>query len=88
MLADAGEENLQLTRRLDSERTTSGSLAIAVQQFVMKLEVLFLKGAVVKTGYTAHLLDQLQKPRTIYIDKVAKRLGGLPQPQMATVVYR
>ena len=24
MLADAGEENLQLTRRLDSERTTSG----------------------------------------------------------------
>ena len=88
MLADAGEENLQLTRRLDSERTTSGSLAIAVQQFVMKLEVLFLKGAVVKTGYTAHLLDQLQKPWTIYIDKVAKRLGGLPQPQMATVVYR
>ena len=87
MLADAGEENLQLTRPLDSERTTSGSLAIAVQQFVMKLEVLFLKGAVVKTGYTAHLLDQLQKPRTIYIDKVAKRLGGLPQPQMATVVY-
>ena len=88
MLADAGEENLQLTRRLDSERTTSGSLAIAVQQFGMKLEVLFLKGAVVKTGYTAHLLDQLQKPRTIYIDKVAKRLGGLPQPQMATIVYR
>ena len=85
MLADAGEENLQLTRRLDSETTTSGSLAVEVQQFVIKLNVLFRQGAVVKTGYTAHVLSLLEKPRTLYIDKKAKRLGGLPRQQLAVI---
>ena len=78
-------ENLQFTRRLDSERVTSGSLVLEVQQSVMRLEVLFLQGAVTKTGYTAHVLEVLEKPRTIYVDKVAKRLGGLPRPQLAVI---
>ena len=63
MLADAGGGNLQLTRRLDSERVTSGSLALLVQQFVMRLEVLFVNGAVKKTGYTAHVLKVLETPK-------------------------
>jgi hypothetical protein len=88
-LADAGEENLQLTRRLDSERVTSGSLALLVQQFVMRVEVLFVNGAVKKTGYTAHVLKVLEtpkNPKTLYVDKVVKRLGGLPRQQLAVIV--
>jgi hypothetical protein len=86
MLADAGEVNLQLTRRLDSERVTSGSLALLVQQFVMRVEVLFVNGAVKKTGYTAHVLKVLETPKTLYVDKVVKRLGGLPRQQLAVIV--
>ena len=66
MLADAGEENLQLVRKLDSEKTTSGSLAAEMQNFVMKLEVLFMNGAVFGVhrscfgiiGTTPHVVHQ------------------------------
>ena len=86
MLADAGEENLQLVRKLDSEKTTSGSLAAEMQNFVMKLEVLFMNGAVLKSGYTAHVLELLERPRTLYINEVAKTLGGLPRARLASIV--
>ena len=86
MLADAGEENLQLVRKLDSEKTTSGSLAAEMQNFVMKLEVLFMNGAVLKSGYTAHVLELLERPRTLYINELAKTLGGLPRARLASIV--
>ena len=87
MLADAGEENLQLIRFLDSEHMATPALARHVADFVKKIHVLFCKGAALQTGYTAVALEFLQRPRTIYVDRRPKRLGGLPRPQMADVAH-
>ena len=85
MLADAGEENLQLTRFLDSEHMATPALAKQVAEFVRKLDVLFGRGAVLETGYTSVALQFLEKPRTIYINRQAKTLGGVPRVQLATI---
>ncbi len=69
MMADAGDEVLQLVRFLESEQFDKTSLAPQLDEFMHRIQVLFTHGQCVKTGYTKHMLTVLSKSVTVFLKK-------------------
>ena len=86
MLADAGEENLQLARFLDSETLDNSQLCADLGRFTTRITMLFDQGGCLRTGFTQHVLQLLSTQRVLYVDRQPRRLGGAPQHQMAQTV--
>ena len=85
MMADAGEETLELVRFLDSDRVPTTDIAAACQRFLERVTVLFEIGDCVKCGHTSFMLAVLEKQRLLFIDRKAKRIGGI---RMLPIVTR
>ena len=65
MLADAAHEASAFTLQLGDENVDPGELSAIVEPFLAALRVLFLEGRRVDLpGFTSHMLNQLQKPRS------------------------
>ncbi len=76
MMADAGEENLELVRFLDSENMSTTDIAAECHRFLQRITVLFEGRGCLRSGHTAFMLSLLQKERLLFIDHKAKRVGG------------
>ena len=81
MLADATDEHMGLLRPTDSERSEKEKLLMRVEQFITRVEYLFDHGACFECGYTRFALGQLRKTRMVFIDGVAKSIGGKNRPR-------
>lgn len=62
MLADAGDEAIQLVRVFDDERADACEIAHVCSQFVRNIKYLFCDAGCVTCGYTKFMLDLLKKP--------------------------
>ena len=76
LLADAGEETVELIRYMDEERADKVELCFAWRRFLDRVTTLFDGRGCLLTGYTAHMLGLLGVERVVYIDSVPKRIGG------------
>ena len=85
MMADAGEDTLELVRFLDCGRVPTTDIAAACQRFLERATVLFEIGDCVKCGHTSSMLAALEKQRLLFIDRKAKRIGGI---RMLPIVTR
>eukprot|EP00974_Lingulodinium_polyedra_P055552 5342944-Lingulodinium_polyedra.AAC.1 len=63
MMSDAGEENLELARFLDSEILPTTDIAAECQRFLERLTVLFEGRGVVNVGRTEFALEFLRNER-------------------------
>ncbi len=86
MMADAGEESIELTRFLDSEHADKTELSEECSRFLDRITVLFDRRGCLVCGYTAFMLQMLQKERVVYIDHHAKSIGGRTQRQLAPAI--
>lgn len=81
LLADAGDEHSILLRHHDKEDFELASSGRATANFLERVHCLFLEEACWKTGYTAHALHLLKKPRTVWVDGASpKTIGGPSRP--------
>ena len=80
MLADAGDEHNVLLRKFDQEGFDVATSSRAARTFLARIDSLFNGEACWTTGYTAHCLKILGKPRTIMIACLMKTIGGFRQP--------
>lgn len=84
MLADAGQENIRLTRLCDKETTNSEDLPWQVESLIQRVTMLFVDGEVLEVGHTKWVLEMLRTvPHNYFIDGVPKTIGGrdcLPRP--------
>ena len=62
MLADAGDESAMVLRAQDKELSNPADTAFWIAAYVRRIQVLFLEGACVRTGFTAVMLQTLKKP--------------------------
>jgi len=70
---------LAFTRQLGDENADSGELWAIMERFMTALRVLFLEGRCVDLpGFTSHMLNQLQKPRSFQPapTQLARTSGG------------
>jgi hypothetical protein len=65
MLADAGDESIALTRICDREGIPTEDLPYHIQNFLDRINMLFVDGAVVKSGYTAYMISLLRGPSLV-----------------------
>ena len=75
-LADAGDENLVLTRFLEDELSDKSRMAHEVQRFRARIHYLFVDRGCLKTGYTAHMVNVLKQQRIIFLKGSQRTLGG------------
>lgn len=64
MLADAADEALQFTRKLDNETIDTAEMQTFIERFISSLKILFVDGQVLTLpGFTSHMVKLLEKPR-------------------------
>ena len=61
-MADAAEECLAVTRYFDIGTYDLAEAPTMIETFIQTIRSLFVEGACTQAGYTALLIDQLQKP--------------------------
>lgn len=87
MMADATDEIITLVRFVEAEDYDKSKLASQLDSFVHRLQILFVHGQVVNTGYTAHMLHILRSPLTVYLPDArgvhTKVIGGKGCPSEA-----
>lgn len=80
LLADAGCENLALVRFFDDETFDKSKQSHEIPKFLNRIKWLFVDQGCLKVGYTALMLQHLQRARTIWVgsgvDAEARTLGG------------
>ena len=77
MMADAGEENLELVRFLGREMVPTMENAYECQRFLERVTVLFERQGCLGCGHTAFTLRVLEKEKLLFIDHRPKRVGGI-----------
>lgn len=89
MLADAGEETVELIRFMDEERADKVELCFHWRRFLDRVTALFVDGrGCLRSGYTGHMLDLLTTERVLYIDNKPKRVGGRAPDALQPVIDR
>ena len=78
LLAECAEENLVLIRYFDREGWDAATLQYHCQVHASKLRYLFVQGRAFESGYTAHVIAQLQTAKGFMVKGVRKTLGGRP----------
>ena len=86
-LAEAGDENMMLTRVIEDEVHDKSQLAPEVCRFLQRIHTLFVQCQCLKGGYVEHMMNVLSKERIIYsLDGAPRKLGG--QGALTTVVIK
>ena len=67
MMADAGDEVNILVRFLDCETFDKSQVASMLDEFIHRIETLFVHEQCLSTGYTRHMLQVLQRPMTVFL---------------------
>ena len=88
MLADAGEETLELIRFMDEERADKVELCFVWRRFLDRVTVLFDRGGCLSTGYTGHMLHLARTEKVVYVDRVPKRIGGRDPAALQPIIDR
>ncbi len=91
LMADAGDETLILLRFLESEQHEKARLALELGRFLHRVDILFKEKECWQTGYTAHMLDVIRRPVTVFVSGSAKALGakgGCPSPIKKSALQR
>ena len=85
MLADAGDEGLQLTRFTEADECETEELAQEVQDFIFKIKLLYEEGQCRNLpGYTQFAVHHLKEPRILYLENGnTKGFGGPLHPTEA-----
>ena len=76
MMSDAGDEAITFIRYLDKEDFDKKGLAAECSSFLARITALFDHKACLVTGYTAHMIECLQKQHLLFIDRKPHALGG------------
>ena len=79
MMADAGDEAIQLTRLFDAgDSCQLASMPADLHNFVETVNYLFVRqpAGCLKSGYTAYALELLQRPRVVFVGRGPKTIGG------------
>lgn len=76
MMADAGDEHSMLLRIHDTEDFDLASSSRQAVVFLQRVHLLFEQEACWSSGYTAHALRLLSRPRVIFLDGIPKSIGG------------
>merc|ERR1712192_113297 len=76
MLADAGDETIQLVRYGDSEEMDAADCNSECLRYVKCIHVLFVLGECVRTGYTKFAFDVLRRPKAFVVRGTARTLGS------------
>ncbi|CAE7368280.1 unnamed protein product [Symbiodinium sp. CCMP2592] len=80
MAADFSDETTALIRMLDSEEHDVSAVMLEVDVFASRLRTLFLQERVLHSGYTEHMMRQLQEPVAFMIGAQPKTIGGSSLP--------
>lgn len=88
MMADAGEETIELIRFMDEEQADKCELCIQWRRFLDRVTALFEGKGCLLTGFTAHMLSLLKNEKVVYIDRVPKRIGGRAPEFLSPIVDR
>lgn len=86
MMADCADESMGLCRFFDKDNYDKSAIVEEIGGFMKRVTWLFgdQRGAL-KTGYTQHMITTLSSRRTIFLDGVARFLGGKGCPSAAIV---
>ncbi len=76
MLADSGDEAIQLIRVMDSEDLDLSEMPSAVQRLIHSITALFVQGECVHCGYTAYALQYLRRPHVFFFRDEQVCVGG------------
>ncbi len=78
MIADAGEENLRITRYFDSEDYDLSTMPASIHEFLTAINFLFIAEppGCLKVGYTAHAIALLSKARVFLKGTAVHTVGG------------
>jgi len=76
MMTDAGEENLDLVRFLDSETLPTTDISAECHRFLERITVLIEHRGCLRIGHTQYAMSLLKRERVLFIDHVPKRVGG------------
>ena len=88
MMGDAGNTTSEVTRHHDTGSAEVSTMVGLLVRYVQTLDYQFLQRGCLTTGYTAHILFLLQKPRVIRINKDTIKTVGGPDSTPAVMVSR
>ena len=76
MMADLADECSGLLRLVDTEQYDLSEFPVECESLIAKLHRLINKGELVSSGFTAYMLNSLEKPRGYLVRGQPKTLGG------------
>ena len=85
MLADAGDESAMVLRAADQTHSDPANAAFWIASYSRRIQILFLEGACLRTGYTKVMLETLRKPMVYVVNGTMLQCGhaaGASQEQV------